>query len=50
MLRIFHNTKYEFVRWWRVAAGLTLAFIAVGLISFAVTGGVNYSIDSPAAR
>lgn len=45
MLRIFHNTKYEFVRWWRVAAGLTLAFIAVGLISFAVTGGVNYSIE-----
>ncbi len=45
MLRIFHNTKYEFVRWWRVAAGLTLAFIAAGLLSFAVKGGVNYSIE-----
>ena len=45
MLRIFHNTSYEFIRWWRVAAALTLAFIAVGLISFAVKGGVNYSIE-----
>lgn len=45
MLRIFHNTTYGFVRWWRVAAGLTLAFISFGLISFAVTGGVNYSIE-----
>ena len=45
MLRIFHNTKYEFVRWWRVAAALTVAFLAAGVISFAVTGGVNYSIE-----
>ncbi|MDQ8160891.1 MAG: protein translocase subunit SecF [Gemmatimonadota bacterium] len=45
MLRIFHNTKYEFVKHWRLAAGLTVAFIAAGLVTFAVTGGVNYSIE-----
>jgi preprotein translocase subunit SecF len=45
MLRIFHNTRFEFVRHWRMAAGLTAAFIAAGLVSFAVTGGVNYSIE-----
>ncbi len=45
MIRIFHHSKYEFVRHWRIAAGLTLAFIAAGLVTFAITGGVNYSIE-----
>lgn len=45
MLRIFHNTKYEFVKHWRLAAVLTIAFIAAGLVTFAVSGGVNYSIE-----
>ncbi len=45
MLRIFHNTTYDFIRWWRTAAALTVAFIVLGLGSFAVTGGVNYSIE-----
>ena len=45
MLRIFHNTNYGFVRWWRIAAGLTIAFIAAGLVTFGITGGVNYSIE-----
>jgi preprotein translocase subunit SecF len=45
MLRIFHDTKYEFVKHWRLAAGITIAFIAVGLITFGITGGVNYSIE-----
>ncbi|WP_309670918.1 protein translocase subunit SecF [Gemmatimonas sp.] len=45
MLRIFHNTKFEFVKHWRIAAGLTVAFIAAGLVTFAITGGVNYSIE-----
>jgi preprotein translocase subunit SecF len=45
MLRIFHNTKYEFVKHWRMAAILTAAFIGVGLITFGVTGGVKYSIE-----
>lgn len=45
MIRIFHNSKYEFVRHWRIAAGLTIAFIAAGLVTFAITGGVNYSVE-----
>ncbi|GAB1341429.1 protein translocase subunit SecF [Gemmatimonas sp.] len=45
MLRIFHNTKYEFVKHWKLAAGLTIAFIVAGLVTFGITGGVNYSIE-----
>ncbi|MBA3918742.1 MAG: protein translocase subunit SecF [Gemmatimonas sp.] len=45
MLRIFHNTKYEFVKHWRLSAGLTIAFILAGLVTFGITGGVNYSIE-----
>jgi preprotein translocase subunit SecF len=45
MLRIFHNTAFDFIKWWRQAAIATVAFIALGLGSFAVTGGVNYSIE-----
>ncbi len=45
MLRIFHNTKYDFIKWWKVAAIATIAFMVVGLGSFAVTGGVNYSVE-----
>jgi len=44
MLRIFHDTHYDFIRWWKVAVGITAAFILVGLISLAVKG-VNYSIE-----
>src|SRR5665213_1024402 len=44
MLRIFHNTKYDFIRWCRVAVGLTIAFIAIGIGSLAIKG-VNYSIE-----
>jgi preprotein translocase subunit SecF len=45
MLRILHDTKYDFIRWWRVAAGLTVAFIAVGLIALGFERGFNYSVD-----
>jgi len=45
MLRIFHNTAFDFIKWWRVAAIATAAFIVLGLGSFAITGGVNYSIE-----
>ena len=45
MLRIFHNTKYDFIKWWKVAAIATIAFMAIGLASFAVTGGPNYSVE-----
>ncbi|MDQ6736515.1 MAG: protein translocase subunit SecF [Gemmatimonadota bacterium] len=44
MLRIFHDTHYDFIRWWRVAIGLTVAFIAIGIGSLAIKG-VNYSIE-----
>jgi len=44
MIRIFHNTTYDFIRWWKVAVGLTIAFIAAGFISLAFKG-VNYSIE-----
>ncbi|MES3034128.1 MAG: protein translocase subunit SecF [Gemmatimonadota bacterium] len=45
MLRIFHNTKYDFIKWWKVAAISTIAFMAIGIGSFAVTGPVNYSVE-----
>ncbi|MCU0618328.1 MAG: protein translocase subunit SecF [Gemmatimonadaceae bacterium] len=45
MLRIFHKTTYDFIKWWKVAAISTVVFIALGLVSFAVTGGLNKSIE-----
>ena len=45
MLRIFHNTNYDFLNWWRTAAVLTIAFIVAGLLSFAIKGAPNYSIE-----
>jgi preprotein translocase subunit SecF len=45
MLRIFHNTSYEFVKHWKLAAILTAVFIAAGMVTFGITGGVNYSIE-----
>jgi len=45
MIRIFHNTTFDFIRWWRQAAIATIAFIVLGLGSFLWSGGVNYSIE-----
>lgn len=50
MLRIFHNTTYDFIRPWRIMVLSTAAFIALGLallgVSWARTGStVHYSID-----
>lgn len=45
MIRIFHDTKYDFIKHWKLAAGITVAFIVLGLASFAWKGGVNYSIE-----
>ena len=45
MQRIFHNTTYDFIRWWRVAAVLTIAFILIGLGSFAIKPQINFSIE-----
>jgi preprotein translocase subunit SecF len=44
MLRILHDTKYDFIKYWKHAAVATIAFIAIGLAVLAVRG-VNYSID-----
>jgi preprotein translocase subunit SecF len=45
MLRILHGTKYDFIRWWKTAVVLTVAFIVVGLGSLALKGGFDYSIE-----
>jgi preprotein translocase subunit SecF len=45
MIRIFHNTSFDFIKHWRLAAALTAAFIVLGLASFGFTGGPNYSIE-----
>ncbi len=45
MLRILHDTKYDFIRWWKTAAILTIAFILLGLGSLAIKGGFDYSIE-----
>ncbi len=44
MLRIFHSTRYDFIKYWRHAAIITIAFIVVGL-SVLVVGGPHYSIE-----
>jgi preprotein translocase subunit SecF len=45
MIRIFHHTRYDFIRWWRVMAIATAAFIALGVGSVAVTGAPRSSIE-----
>jgi preprotein translocase subunit SecF len=44
MLRLFHGTHYDFIRWWRHAAVITIVFILGGLISLAVKP-LNKSIE-----
>ena len=44
MLRIFHDTHYDFIRWWKTAIILTAIFVVAGLGSLAIKG-INYSID-----
>ncbi len=44
MLRILHDTKYDFIRWWKVMAVITIAFILLGLGSLAIKAP-NYSIE-----
>lgn len=45
MLRILHDTTYDFIRWWKTAAILTIAFIVLGLGALVVRGGFDYSIE-----
>jgi preprotein translocase subunit SecF len=44
MLRIFHGTNYDFIRPWRIAVGITVAFIAIGLVYLGIHG-INKSIE-----
>ncbi|MFI5257432.1 MAG: protein translocase subunit SecF, partial [Gemmatimonadales bacterium] len=44
MLRILHGTSYDFIKPWRIAVGITIAFIAIGLIYLGVHG-VRKSIE-----
>src|SRR3954471_13670162 len=44
MLRILHDTKIDFIKSWRLAVGITIAFIAAGLIFLGVHG-INKSIE-----
>jgi preprotein translocase subunit SecF len=44
MIRLLHDTHYDFIRWWKWAAGLTVVFIVLGIGSLAIKG-INYSIE-----
>jgi preprotein translocase subunit SecF len=44
MLRIIHDTSYDFIRWWKWALGLTVAFLVIGLGYIAVSPPA-YSIE-----
>ena len=44
MLRILHDTNYDFIRWWKVMAAITVAFIVLGLGSLAIKPP-NWSIE-----
>ena len=45
MIRIFHDTTYDFIKHWKTAAILTIAFILLGFLSFAWNNRINYSIE-----
>jgi preprotein translocase subunit SecF len=46
MLRILHDTKYDFIKWWKHMAVITVMWIVVGLAIFFARGeGFNYSIE-----
>ncbi|MDP1891496.1 MAG: protein translocase subunit SecF [Gemmatimonadaceae bacterium] len=45
MLRILHGTKIDFIKYWRTAAILTVAFIIIGAGSAIFTGGFPLSIE-----
>jgi len=44
MLRILHGTNYDLIRWWKWAAGITAAFLLIGLGSLFINPP-NYSIE-----
>lgn len=44
MFRLFDNARYDFLRRWKPAAGITAAFVIPGLLLFAIHG-LNLSIE-----
>lgn len=44
-MRIFKDTDYDFLGWWKFAAVLSALAIGVGIASIVVQGGVNLGID-----
>ena len=44
MLRILHGTNYDFIKPWRIAVGITIAFIVAGLLFLGIHG-INKSIE-----
>ncbi len=44
MLRILHGTNYDFIRPWRIALGITIAFTVIGLVYLGIHG-LNRSIE-----
>src|SRR4029079_11533387 len=49
MLRILHDTNYNFIRWWKVMAVVTIAFILLGIRSLAIKPP-HHSIEFTSAR
>ena len=46
MLRLLHGTNYDFIKWWKHMAILTVVWILVGVALFFARGkGINKSID-----
>ncbi|MGE5102151.1 MAG: protein translocase subunit SecF, partial [Deltaproteobacteria bacterium] len=50
MLRILHDTKYDFIKYWKTAAFGTIAFIALGMAILGIhamrhTSALNYSVE-----
>ncbi len=45
MLQFFKGAKYNFLRYSKVAVGLSIAFIAASIVSVVMHGGFNMSID-----
>src|SRR2546423_12767011 len=50
MLRILHDTSYDFIKHWRKAVFGTIAFIALGLVLLGVhaaryQSALNYSVE-----
>ena len=46
MLRILHGTNYDFIKWWKHMAGITVVWILIGVALFLSRGAkFNTSIE-----